>query len=104
MAEVYDSGELSSVGAYSFKDCTNLSSVCLKGATEIRFKAFFNCTELEYVDIPTVSTLMSYDRDSEGVFFNCNKLTSINCLNIENLDLGTFNRCKSLISIDLPKL
>ena len=104
VVEVYDSGDLSSVGAYSFKDCSNLSSVCLKGATEIRFKAFFNCTELEYVDIPTVSTLMSYDRDSEGVFFNCNKLTSINCLNIENLDLGTFNRCKSLISIDLPKL
>lgn len=105
---------------YSYSEVIE-TVVVEEGVTSIGQNAFWRCTNLTGVDLPSSVTTL----DSE-VFYDCKSLTSISipntvtsignsifagCDNLTNVDLpdhitaigsGTFYKCKNLKNVDIP--
>ena len=88
--------ELTSIGAYAFNDCSNLTSVTIpNGVTSIGEYAFYYCTGLTSVTIPN-----SVTRLGKRAFSYCRGLTSVTIPNsITSIGAGTFYGCSNLTSI-----
>ena len=81
------------VGAYSFKNCTSLTSIALGDATNIYDGAFTNCVNLKNVDLG--SGLQSIGRSA---FEGCSSLTSVVIPEtVTTIDALAFYNCKNLI-------
>lgn len=82
-----------------FEDCDSLTSVILDLPNAITIYSMFkNCSNLEEVHF----TGLDYCLNVQGLFYNCQKLTTItglNCCNISTL-FNTFDTCLSLVNID----
>ena len=112
-----------SVGNYTFKRCTSLTSVHIpEGATSIGNGAFIMCSSLTSIHIPE-----SVTRIWDSAFKSCTSLTSIyipervtsiggsafyNCSSLNSIHIpegvtsigaGAFNQCSSLTSINIPE-
>ena len=85
--------QVTSIGAFAFADCTNVTSVALiPGITTIGDFAFAGCTDLTSVTIPdSVMTIGRY------AFDECNNLISfILGSSVSNLEDGAFAACSGL--------
>ena len=112
-----------SVGNYTFKSCTSLTSVHIpEGVTSIGNGVFILCSSLTSIHIPE-----SVTRIWDSAFKSCTSLTSINipesvnsiggsafynCTSLKSIyipesvtsiESGAFNQCSSLTSINIPK-
>ena len=89
-----------SVGAYAFADCTNLSDVQMPSSVmRIAYNAFENCSSLTAVDIPDNVTEIAY-----GAFMDCSSLTAVDIPdNVTEISYSAFKDCTSLASVALPQ-
>ena len=88
-----------SVGNYTFRSCTSLTSVHIpEGATSIGDRAFFGCSSLTSINIPESVTSIG-----DSAFNGCSSLTSINIPeSVTSIGGYAFSRCASLKSIYIP--
>ena len=91
-----------------FSNCISLTSVNiykLNISNVINLSYMFeNCINLTYIDLSYLNDLKQLN-DLEGMFYNCNKLSSLNILNFDtskttNMKLMFYN-CSNLISLNL---
>ena len=89
-----------SVGNYTFRSCTSLTSVHIpEGATSIGDRAFFGCSSLTSINIPESVTSIGAQ-----AFNGCSSLTSINIPeSVTSIKFETFGNCSSLKSIYIPE-
>ena len=99
-----ENSALQSIGISAFENCANLTTVTLpvgmSQLTEIKSRAFFDCTALTEVQIPSsVVSLGDY------VFRGCSSLQTV-IFGAESrltaIPDYAFNRCTSLTQIELP--
>jgi len=107
---------LSYIGDNSFRE-TGITSINLpEGLKELHFGTFANCDSLVSIKLPNsltqiINTVQNsfyfedqyYDSAARGVFYNCNKLESIDMGKAALTALGfcTFYECRKLRNIDL---
>ena len=87
------------VGDYSFQNVSNATSLNLGNVTSIGAYAFNNCTSLSgKLTIPdSISTIKN------GAFGNCNSITEIKfSKNLDIINYETFSNCTSLKKITIP--
>ena len=89
-----------SVGNYTFRSCTSLTSVHIpEGATSIGDGAFNGCSSLTSINIPESVTSIGAQ-----AFNGCSSLTSINIPEgVTSIKFETFGNCSSLKSIYIPE-
>ena len=98
---------------YAFYNCKSLKqiSICVKTATNLSY-AFSGCqsiTKIEFVKSNDVSDETIYTTDKvtnfSNAFYNCNKLTELSTLSIDNATnlTGMFDGCILLANIDIKK-
>ena len=83
----------------AFMGCENLFSVTIKGnVTDIGFSAFEGCS-FTSIELPSTVTYIGH-----WAFANNPNLKSISITNgVETIESGTFNKCTSLTSVDIPE-
>ena len=91
--------KVTSIGDYTFANCTNLTSVTIPNTvTSIGEYAFYWCTGLTFISIPNSVTSIG-----EFAFDNCSGLTSITIPNsVTSISKAAFENCWRLTSIDIP--
>ena len=92
---------LTSIGSYAFQSCTGLTKVVLpEGITKINERVFYNCTNLQEIDIPkTVTSIGSH------AFERCSELTEVNLPdNITSIEDYAFQECTKLREFTCPEL
>ena len=92
-------GGITSIGAYSFCDCTALSFVSIPATvTSIEESAFESCQSLEEISLPdSVTEIGAY------AFYDCSSLISVNLPEgLTALSIGTFAYCTELETITIP--
>ena len=90
---------LTAIEYEAFYYCTNLTSVIIpSGVTTIVSEAFYECTNLHSVTIPSGVTEIGYN-----AFYACTSLVSISLPNtLTFIDEFAFEDCTSLTSITIP--
>ena len=84
----------------TFYNCNGLKNISLPENLErIGQEAFYSCSALEQIHIPAKVMAIG-----ESAFYNCKLLTKIDIVNnnIARIENQTFEKCKSLISMELP--
>ena len=83
----------------AFMGCENLFSVTIKGnVTDIGFSAFEGCS-FTSIELPSTVTYIGH-----WAFANNPNLKSISIPNgVDIIEPGTFNKCTSLTSVDIPE-
>lgn len=94
----YSDSELTSVRAYAFMNCSNLTEISIPNVTFVGYSAFAGCAKLSSIDLPNVTTMRG------GTFFYCYSLASVSLPKLESLDGTAFTYCSSLKSLSLPSL
>ena len=91
---------VTSVGDYSFYNCSNLTSVSLSSTlTRIGHDAFSNCASLAFLQIP--SGVVSIGNNA---FIACSRIPSVTLPDtVTTVGGGAFADCTSLTSVTLPK-
>ena len=90
---------VTNIGDYAFKDCTSLASVTIgNGVTSIGIYTFSGCTNLANVTIPdSVTSIGDY------AFKDCTSLASVTIENgVTSIGSCAFYNCTSLASITIP--
>ena len=89
---------VTSIGDYTFRDCTSLTSVTIPNSvTSIGYSAFYNCTSLTGATIPNSVTSIG-----GSAFYGCTSLTSITIPNsVTSIGSSIFYNCTSLTSIEV---
>ena len=92
-------GNVTSVGAYLFYQCTNLTVAVLgSSVTEIGASAFSGCSSLKEVNIPYGVTSIG-----EYAFSGCKALTEIVLPDsVTSIGNGAFSSCSALTEIAIP--
>ena len=91
--------QVTSIGDYTFKDCTKLSSVAIPNSiTNIGEGSFFNCSNLTEITVPDSVINIGY-----AAFSGCSSLKNITLSsNVSSIDSYTFSGCTQLTSITIP--
>ncbi|MBR5477869.1 MAG: leucine-rich repeat protein [Bacteroidaceae bacterium] len=95
----YKGKSVTSIGSYAFYGCTGLTSVVIPSSiTSIGGSAFESCTGLTSIEIPnSVTSIGSY------AFRGCTGLTSVEIPNsVTNIGNYAFYGCTGLTSIEIP--
>ena len=94
------SGSVTSIGQNAFWKCTSLTSVTLHdGLTSIERSAFGYCSAMTSIDVPA-----SVKSIGQGVFSNCKALTSVTLHEgLTSIGSSAFSSCESLVSITIPE-
>lgn len=79
-----------------FDGCSSLKEISIPSCITIGSMAFYNCSELETVDL-----LNACETIGDAAFQNCGELSSINLSKVQNIGSDAFNNCTSLTAIDL---
>ena len=115
-------GDVTTIGAYAFEDCDNLTSVTIPNSvTTIGEVAFIDCTNLTSITIPnSVKTIgLSAFQDCDNLtsvtipnsvttvgdcaFYKCFGLTSVTIPNsVTTIGYAAFAYCESLTSVTIP--
>ena len=90
---------VTSIGAYTFYDCSSLTSITIPDSiTSIGKYAFDGCSSLTSITIPSSVTSIE-----DSVFSFCRSLTSITIPDsVTSIGNSAFYDCKSLTSITIP--
>jgi hypothetical protein len=90
---------VTSIGPQAFFYCTNLTSVAIPTSViSIEYSAFSNCTSLTSLSIPNSVTSIG-----QAAFSACNGLTDVTISNsITSIEEDTFNNCNGLTSVTIP--
>jgi hypothetical protein len=94
-----DGYNVTGIGDYAFRDCTNIKDIKLPEALEsIGYSAFRNCIGLESIKIPSkVKTIGDY------AFSDCANIKDIKLPEtLESIGYYAFESCKGLESIKIP--
>ena len=87
------------IGNYAFYFCTSLNTIKLPSIVVIGDYAFCNCTRLDSIGIPDGVTLIG-----DHAFKGCTNLVSIEIpISVVVIGVGVFSRCTSLKSIIVDK-
>ena len=89
-------GDITSVKAYAFNNCTNLRSVSLPNATSIGQNAFQSCSSLQTVSLPNATSI------GQNAFNACSSLQTVSLPNATSIGQSAFNTCSSLQTVSLP--
>ena len=86
------------IGAYAFKNCSDLTSLTLPSSvTRIGDYAFKNCSGLTSLTLPS-----SVTRIGDYAFYNCSGLTSLTIpSSVTSIGMSAFEYCSSLTSLTL---
>lgn len=79
----------------NYKEFKNLKWISFPSATQIEPYIFLDCSKLESVDLPLVTS-------TEGSFKNCIKLKEVNMPKLTMVGEYTFYNCQNLESLELP--
>ncbi len=95
---VLESG-VTSIGSYSFYECTNLQHIDIPDqVTSIEPGVFIRCANLHHVDIPDQVTSIG-----SCAFLGCTSLQRINIPDqVHTIGVSAFQECTSLQHIDIP--
>ena len=87
------------IGAYAFKNCSDLTSLTLPSSvTRIGDYAFYNCSGLTSLTIPSSVTSIGM-----SAFEYCSSLTSLTLSSgVTSIGMSAFEYCSSLTSLTLP--
>ena len=90
---------VTSIGYYSFRDCSNLTSVVIPNSvTSIGKYTFYDCSSLTSIEIPDSVTSIG-----SSAFSGCSGLMSVIIPNsVTSIDMGAFYECSSLTSVVIP--
>ena len=100
-AEVtYDGSTYSvtTIGDMAFYGCSALTSVDMPSVTTIGDVAFGYCSALTSVDMPSVTTI------GNSAFERCSALTSVEMPSVTTIGAYAFYECSSLTSISMPSV
>lgn len=99
-----------SILAYAFEDCENLTSLTIPGTIKsIGTQAFVKCTKLKTVDLPAsaishvpkgelTSITINGGALGDGYFSGCEKLETLTIKDVEDIHGNTFAGCTKLTS------
>lgn len=92
-------GIISSIGSYSFQNCSNLSCIECSGVTLIG-ETSFNGSMISVADFPKCKTI------GNNAFYNCKGLLSAKFDELTSLSFinSAFSNCKSLVLVQMPKI
>ena len=82
----------------AFNGCNRLTKIICQNVTTIGASAFANCSQLQSIKFPSVSTV------SNDAFNLCVKLENVELPNVTFLNYGAFSHCYRLEKIYLPSL
>ena len=87
------------IGAYAFKNCSDLTSLTLPSSvTRIGDYAFYNCSGLTSLTLPS-----SVTRIGDYAFYNCSGLTSLTLpSSVTSIGEFAFMYCSGLTSLTIP--
>lgn len=88
---------VTSIGGYSFYNCTNLVSADFPNAISIGTYSFYNCSLLASVDFPKATSIGSY------AFQQCRRLESVVFPEVASISSSAFYSCSVLARVDFPK-
>jgi len=91
---------VTSIGKAAFFNCVNLETVEIpKTVSKIGASAFSQCSNLKSIDIPKGVTIIN-----EGAFNKCAALKSVEIpRGVRTIDTSAFRGCSSLESVKIPK-
>ena len=93
------SSNVTTIGAYAFMFCNQLTSVNLTNAELARDSVFRYCTQLKDVNLPSLTQCQGY------LFSNCTSLSTITLPSLKTVGgSDMFKECTSLMIADLPSL
>ena len=94
LVNVSFSGEM--IPQAAFQNCSSLQTVNAPFVTTISYLAFYHCPRLRNIDFPLLQ------RIEAGAFAFCNKLKSITTETLSYIGIASFYNCTSLEQILLP--
>ena len=87
--------KVTAIGSYAFYGCTSLKALNIPtGVTTIENYTFYNCKLLNNIELPEGVTYIG-----RGAFTNCDSLTSINIPSPTTTIYGGFYTCDSLTEV-----
>lgn len=90
---------LESIGKRTFEGCSQLIRVSCPKLAGTLDGTFYKCASLEYVDLPLVTELASYQ--NSGAFRECTSLKEVNLPRIIKVNGSSFEKCYGLLSVKL---
>jgi len=93
-----DFPKVNSIGSDAFSGCRNLNNMYFPEVTNIGDWAFYNCSSLTGVDFPEVTNIGGW------AFFYCSSLTSVNFPELTSIGSGAFGSCQSLVTVNIPNV
>lgn len=86
----YENSTVTTIGAYAFIQCSNLTAVSFPNVTTIGSCAFSSCINLSTVSFPSASTI------SASAFYRCSSLTEAIFPNATSIGSSAFYICGNL--------
>lgn len=87
------------IGSEAFRNCQSLTTVDISQAASLGSYAFCDCSNLT-----SVGDLSAYTAIPEVAFYNCNNLESVNLSNCRTIGSSAFYNCQKLETVDLSKV
>jgi len=91
-----DFSACTNIGGYAFAACSSLTAVDFPACTNIGMYAFTRCSSLTAVDFPACTTI------GAAAFASCSSLTAVNFPVCKSIGISAFDSCSSLTSVSFP--
>ena len=87
---------VTTIGSYTFYQCSNLTTISFPECTSIGNNAFYTCSALTTANFPNCITIGSY------AFQNCYSLSTISFPECTTIGYYAFNTCSALTTANFP--